>query len=159
MKCYNGIISMRLRIILCALIYTNKHFWCRCRGTVAELTSSLALSCTILLSFYLFFPFYHGSRIHPYLPIWCTHGHKPIATRIFKVYPNTWLWAAPAVNQHGLGSTLFRRRWWKPLFSLKWVWADLCMSTHCGHVRWNLMMEALSLFFDGKSLMLVQSHH
>jgi len=24
-KCYNGIISVRLRIILCALIYTNKH--------------------------------------------------------------------------------------------------------------------------------------
>jgi hypothetical protein len=41
-KCYNGIISVRLCIILCALIYTNKHFWRRCQETIAKLTSSLA---------------------------------------------------------------------------------------------------------------------
>ena len=40
--CYIGIISVRLQIIMCALIYTNKHFWCHCWGTVAELTLSLA---------------------------------------------------------------------------------------------------------------------
>ena len=34
--CYIGIISARLRIILSALIYTNKHFWHHCQGTVAE---------------------------------------------------------------------------------------------------------------------------
>ena len=32
MKCYIGIISLRLRIILCALIFTNKHFWRHCQG-------------------------------------------------------------------------------------------------------------------------------
>ena len=152
MKCYIGIISMRLRIILCALIYTNKHFWRCCRGNDCWVNFEPSLSLYhYSFIFFLFFSFYHGSRIHPYLPIWCTHEHTPTAMRVFKAYPNTWLWAAPIVNQHGSGSTLFRRRWWKPLFSLKWVWADLCMPTHCGHVRWNLTMEALSLFFDEKS--------
>jgi hypothetical protein len=48
-KCYNGIILVRLRIVIFSsvhLIYTNKHFWRCCRGTVvflfAELTLSLA---------------------------------------------------------------------------------------------------------------------
>ena len=109
-KCYNGIISVFLRIILCALIYTNKHFWCRCQGNSCWVTFEPSLSL-YHYSFIFSFSFYHGSRIHLYLPIWCTYECKPIAKRVFKAYPNTWLWAAPAFNQHGLGSILFRRRW------------------------------------------------
>jgi hypothetical protein len=52
-KCYNSIISMCLRIVLCALINMATH------------------------------------------------------------------WGTPAINQHGSGSTLFRRTWWKPLFPPK----------------------------------------
>ena len=66
----------------------------------AELTLNLVYPCiTILLSFifYLLSLFYHGSRIHPYLPIWCTHESMLTTKRVVKAYPNTWLWAAPCL--------------------------------------------------------------
>ena len=93
MKCYIGIISTRLRIILYLLIYTYKYFWRRFRGNGCWVNFEPSLS---LYHYFFFpFPFYHGSRIHPYLPIWCTHRHKPTAIRIFKAHPKPYLWATP----------------------------------------------------------------
>jgi hypothetical protein len=152
-KFYVGIISMRLQIILCALIYTNKHFWRRCwgNGCWVNFEPSLTFYNYSFIFYLLFFSFYHGSSIHPHLPIRRTYECTPRATRILKDYPNTWLWAAPVFNQHGLRSILFGRRWWKPLFPPKWVWADLCMPTHSGLFRQNPTMEALFFLFERKS--------
>ena len=159
--CYIGIISVHLWIILCALISTNKHFWCRCRGNGCwvNFEPSLTLYHYSFIFYLLFFSFLYGFRIHFYLPIRYTYERTSRATRILKAYPNTWLGVVPMFDQHGPGSILFGRRWWKSLFPPKWVWANLCMPTHCGHVRWNLTMEAFSFLFDGKSQTLVQTHH
>jgi hypothetical protein len=143
-----------LRIILCALINTNKHFWHHCRENDCWVNFEPSLTMchySFILYILFFYSFYYGFWIHFYLPICRTYEHMPRATRIFKAYPNTWLWVAPVFNQHGLGLIFFGRRWWKSILPPKWVWADLCMPTHCGHVRWNLMMEAFFFLFEGKS--------
>jgi hypothetical protein len=144
-KCYIGIIFVCLRIILCVLIYTNKHFW-RCyqkNGCWVNFKSS-----STLYHYTFIFSFYHGSRIYPYLPIWCTHERTPTTIRVFKAYPNTWLQVAPTFNIHGSGLTIFGQRWWKPLFPPKWVWANMCMPTHSRHsdetLRWKLFPFSLT---------------
>ena len=146
-KCYIGILFVRLWIILCALIYTNKHFWRRCRGNGCWVNFEPSLT----LYHYSFIFFYHGSKIHRYLPKCSTYECTLTATRICKAYPNTRLWATPVFNLHGPGSILFRQKWWKSLFPPKWIWVDLYMPTHSRHVRWNITMEAFSILFDGKS--------
>jgi hypothetical protein len=39
----------------------------------------------------------------------------------------------------------------KPLFPFMWVWANLRMYSHWGHVLWNFTMEAFFFLFDQKS--------
>jgi hypothetical protein len=145
-KCYIGIISVHLRIILCPLIFTNKHFWHRCQenGCWIKFEPGLTL-------YHYSFIFYLFILFHPYPPICCTYERTPRATRIFKAYPDTSLWVAPMFNQHGPGSIFFGRRWWKSIPPPKWVWANLYMLTYCRHLRRNLMMEAFFFLFKGKS--------
>jgi hypothetical protein len=99
-KCYISIISMRLWITLCVLIYTNKHFWRHCygNGCWVNFEPSLTLYRYSFIFYLLFFSFYHGSSIHSYLTIRCTYKRTLRATRILKAYPDTWLWAMPVLT-------------------------------------------------------------
>jgi hypothetical protein len=81
-KCYNGsfICALADTLFSCVhLIYTNKHFWHRCRGMVCwvNFESSLILYYTFIFTFSFSLPFYHGAHNHSSLPIRSTHGHEP----------------------------------------------------------------------------------
>ena len=97
MKCYISILSVRLWIILCALIYTNKHFWRRCQenGCWVNFEPSLSLYhySFILLSFlFLFTMDLESTPIYQYgapmsVSLQPKESSKPILTPGYELCP------------------------------------------------------------------------
>ena len=96
-KCCIGIITVCLQIILCALKYTNKHFWRRCRGDGCEVNFQPSLSLSHY-SFIFYFSFLftvdsESTPIHQYTAPMSVcleppESSKPILTPGYELRPH-----------------------------------------------------------------------
>jgi hypothetical protein len=148
-------VSVRLQIFSMCVNKYQQAFWRRCQGNGYWISYEPSLALYYTFHFLLDIPFCfypYGYRQHTYhLTIFSTHECKLEATTIFKVYPNTWLWATVVFYKHDFGTILLERRRCKPILSPTVVWADLCIIAYFWHVWRDLKMEALSVLFDEKS--------
>ena len=112
--------SVHLRIILWTLRNTNKHFWRRCRGTVAVVIFEPSLP--MYLFFYLFFSFipssisslYYVTPLYPpiiYFREWVLRD-----INLSKTFHDFWLWTWSWHHRRGSRTNLL---WSRNLWSLQ----------------------------------------